>query len=233
MDRALRLSKSWYAAVYWSKSICLYADAVLSQEQCLIASSSMPCRFLRIHINRLEGMHVARTCIFIFQPSVADTLHVHRNTERVISRLREILSGTSFDSELQCEWEQDICQCAASLMESHTRSTINCDELEKNGQGFMVYLGDASQHRDYFALATTACKKRNELPHGPHGDSTFHVAASQILEDIIPKSATAVGIPRNLALRLMFLIGLGSRFPRRIFSFIFHDYDNLHAVSCR
>ena len=116
---------------------------------------------------------------------------------------REILSGTSFDSELQCKWEQDICRCAASLMESHTPSTINCDELEKNGQGFMVYLGDASQHRDYFALATTACKKRNDLPHG---DSTYHVAASQILEDIILKSATAAGIPRNLALRLSLLI---------------------------
>ena len=57
-------------------------------------------QILRTYINRLEGMHVARTCIFIFQPSVVDTLPVHRNTERVISRLREILSATSFNPEL-------------------------------------------------------------------------------------------------------------------------------------
>ena len=94
-------------------------------------------------------------------------------------------------------------------MESHTLNTVNCDELEKNGQGFMVYLGDASQHRDYFALATTECKKRNELPHG---DSTYHVAASQILEDTILKSATAAGIPRALALRQSLLTRLGSFF---------------------
>ena len=164
---------------------------------------------LRTYINRLEGMHVARTCIFIFKLSVADTLHVHRNTERVISRLREILYGTSFNSKLQCKFEREIRQCAACFMESHTLGTINCGELERNGQGFMVHVADASWHGGYYKLATTACKKRNELPHGPHGDSDYHVAASQILEDTILKSAIAAGVPRGLAYRLSLLIRLG------------------------
>ena len=182
-------------------------------------------QIVRMNIHRLEGMHVARTCIFIFQPSVVDMLPIHGNTERVIGHLRDILRGTSFDPELQEKWESEISECAASLMESHTRGTIHCGELEKNGQGFMVYLGDATQHRDYFALATAASQKRHDLPQC---ESKFHVAASQILEDLVVKSAIAAGIPRAQAFRLSLLTRLGSFFNLETVAY----RENRRAAPC-
>ena len=153
---------------------------------------------MRTFLTRLDGLHVGRMHVFVFQEDAANP---GVDLSERIGEFIQILETHQVPSEIVVAWSKQIKQCIDTLTEKHHYEFLNVQQACVNGTGFLMSFADTPLHL-YATIAQHAARRSLGLPHG---GTELYAALGQMVKhqcDLV-NNATLKFFPRDWLARVV------------------------------